>query len=259
MTARLLDKVALITGGGRGIGRAIALAYAQAGASVALAARTAGEVETVGAQIRALGRPALALVADVRAEPSVQAMVERTLEHFGRIDILLNNAGVAPTPRPIFGTALELWDDVLAANLRGPFLCIKHVWRAMVRQRGGVILNIGSVRGPGGAPMLAAYSASKSGLIGLTKSAAAEGRQFNIRVNMLYLGPTDTALLATFRKNLTGIRVMPPDEVTGTAIYLASDDSRYTTGQAILLHDWRPAQIQMERDTEEDADHLLGE
>src|SRR5439155_22475644 len=133
-------------------------------------------------------------------EPSVQAMVERTLEHFGRIDILLNNAGVAPTPRPIFGTALELWDDVLAANLRGPFLRIKHVWRVMVRQRGGVILNIGSVRGPGGAPMLAAYSASKSGLIGLTKSAAGEGGPFNIRVNMLCPGATDTAMLATFRQ-----------------------------------------------------------
>lgn len=237
MMQRLRDQVAIITGGGRGIGRALALAFAREGAHLALTARTAAEVDAVCAEVHALDRQALAFAADIRNEDAVQELVQKTWSTFGRIDVLVNNAGVSGTPQPIFGTPLERWEDVISTNLRGTFLCTKHVWRTMIKQRRGVILNIGSISGPAGAALLSAYSTSKSGMIGFTKSIAIEGKQFNIRANVLCPGPTDTAMLAGMEQRAPNIRLMPAEGVASTALYLVSDDSRYATGQVLFLEE----------------------
>lgn len=234
MPNQLQNKVAIITGAGRGIGRAIAIAYAREGAHVVLAARTTAQIDAVSQEIKLFNSSTLAVATDVKDESSVKALVAKTLQTFGRIDILVNNAGVI-NPAPVFGTSLEKWEEILATNLRGPFLCTKHVWRSMAKQKEGSIINIGSSAGPNGAHMLCAYSASKNGLIGLTKSVSLEGRAFNIRVNVICPSLTDTAMLVQLRNSLPDVKGLPPESVQGTAIYLASNASIYITGQVIFL------------------------
>ena len=229
---RLQDKVAIITGASKGIGRALALGYAREGAHVALAARTADLLERAAEEVRALGRRALPIPTDVTDEEAVKHMVRAALDEFGRVDILVNNAGVAAA-RPIWGTPLKTWEWVMAVNLRGPFLCTKHVWKPMKTQGGGVIVNVGSLSGSLAEPMLSAYAASKWGLNGFTKSAAEEGRGDNIRVNLIAPGKVDTDV----RKYVTEdkSRMMTVEDVVGAAIFLASDDAKHMRGQIIEL------------------------
>jgi len=234
MTNRLLGKVAIITGSGRGIGRAIALAFAQEGARVVLAARTAEGIEVVCREILALGGCSIPVLTDVRDEDSVSHLIDYALKTFGQINILVNNAGVIE-PRPIFGTSLRQWDEILDTNLRGALLCSKHAWRSLIRQPYSSIINVGSSVGLHGGLMLGAYSASKSGLIGLTKSIAIEGMRFKIRANVLCPGLTETRMMDDIKRRTPGVSGLPPESIAGPAVFLASDEALYVSGQVISI------------------------
>lgn len=229
---RLQDKVALITGASKGIGRAIALGYAREGAHVALAARSADLLEELADEIRALGRKALTVPTDVTDEDAVKAMVAATLDHFGRLDILVNNAGTS-SYRPVWGVKLSQWESIMALNLRGPFLGTKHVWKHMRDAGGGIIINVGSLAGSRGDPLLSAYTASKWGLNGFTKSVAEEGKADNIRVNLIAPGKVDTEFRAFVPEDKS--RMMVVEDCVGVSIFLASDEAEHIRGQIIEL------------------------
>ncbi len=231
---RLLDRVAFVTGGGRGIGRAVALGYAREGADVIVAARTPAEVDAVAGEVRALGRRALAVACDVSDEAQVRSAVQQGLDEFGRVDILVNNAGVASL-RPIHGLPLSGWERTLAVNLTGTFLCTKHVWKSMEKRGGGAIINVSSLGGRRGFPLLAAYCASKAGQIGFTLAAAEEGKPHGIRVNAIAPGKGDTAFRAQIKEDKQ--RLLAADDHVGVCVFLASDEARYITGQVVEL-DW---------------------
>jgi len=231
---RLQNKISFITGGGRGIGRALALGFAQEGAHVTLAARTQAEVEAVAEEVRALGQRALPVVCDVSNEEQVKAAVQAALAEFGRLDVLVNNAGIGAM-RPIHGTPLATWQRVLDVNLTGTFLLTKHVWKTMQTQGGGSIINIASLAGTQGVAMLTAYSASKWGQIGFTLSAAEEGKPHSIRVNAIAPGKGDTAIRANITEDKN--KILTAEDHVGVAVFLASDESRYITGQVIEI-DW---------------------
>ena len=229
---RLAGKTAIITGGGRGIGRAIALGFAAEGANVVLAARTRTQIEMVAQEIQTCGGTCLPIVCDVANEQLVENLVEQTLAHFDRVDILVNNAGVG-VARPIWGLSKESFESVIQTNLVGSFLCIKHVWRSMKAAGGGAIVNVASLAGIVGYPMLSAYCASKFGQIGLTKSCAEEGKPYNIRVNAIAPGKGDTAIRVNVTEDKT--RMLTAEDHVGVCVFLASDESRFVTGQVIAI------------------------
>lgn len=165
---RLKDKVAIITGGGRGIGKAIALGFAHQGSHIVVAARTESEVILVSDKIREMGRESLGIVCDISDENQVKNLVDATLNKFKRVDVLINNAGIG-SMRPVYATSRESFEKVLKVNLTGTFLCTKHVWQPMKNSGGGSIINVSSLGGLVGYPMLSAYCASKWGQIGFTK------------------------------------------------------------------------------------------
>src|SRR4051794_25688164 len=185
---KLAGKVALITGGGRGIGKAVALAYAREGAQVAICARTAAEIEETAKEMRALGADCLALPCDVSDEASAAALVEATGKRYGKIDVLINNAGVMTRPTPVTEYDVKKWDYTMAVNLRGPFLMAKAVLPLMIRRGGGSIINVSSSVGRGAYANFAAYAASKWGLEGFTQTLAAEVSGDNVRVNSVEPG-----------------------------------------------------------------------
>lgn len=231
---RLKEKVAIVTGGGRGIGRAIALGYAREGAHLILGARTTAEIEAVAAEVRGLGRRALAVTCDVSDEAQVKTLIQAVLDEFGRVDILVNNAGVGSL-RPVWGIPLSAWERTLAVNLTGTFLCTKHVWKPMKAQGGGAIVNISSLGGRRGYPLLAAYCASKWGQIGFTAACAEEGKPDNIRVNAIAPGKGDTAFRAQVEEDKS--KMLKAEDHVGAAVFLASDESRFITGQVLEI-DW---------------------
>ena len=204
MTADLAGKIAIVTGGGRGIGRATALELADAGARVMMCARTQTEVQSAAAQ-----HPSIeGLVGDVSDASFVQRLVEATVASNGRIDILVNNA--ATLGRALFTDLTELWDRVMAVNLRGAYLCARAVFQQMSRQEpmGGSIVNLGSlsgVRGPEKFPGLAAYNVSKAGVIALSDILAVEGKPYAIRVNAVSPGAVETAMLREAGHGLTAL------------------------------------------------------
>ena len=187
----LLGKVAFITGASRGIGRGLALALARAGADVALAARTAPDLEAAAGEIRQLGRAALVCPADMRRAEDVDAAVRRAVERFGRIDILVNNAGLGHFG-PVDELPVERFDEMLEVNLRAPFLCTRAVVPVMKRQGGGTILNVASVAGLVGNPNLSGYNATKFGLMGFSEACMLELRHHDIKVAVLCPGSTAT-------------------------------------------------------------------
>jgi len=229
---RLQDKFAFITGGGRGIGRALGLGFAREGATVALAASSQAQAEKAAEEVRALGRPALALVCDVTDEAAVQAALQRALAEFGRLDVLVNNAGLG-SMRPIHGITRSSWEQAIAVNLTGTFLCTKHVWKPMQKQGGGAILNISSLVGRRGTAHMAAYAASKWGQIGFTLSAAEEGKPYAIRVNAVAPGKGDTAMRAPIAEDKT--KILRAEDHVGVCVFLASDEARYITGQVVEI------------------------
>jgi len=240
MNAELSGKVALVTGAGRGIGRAIAAGLARAGATVAVNDINPDSCERVAAE---LAPASAAFHADVSNKHAVQAMIDGVLERWGRLDILVNNAGVEPHASLL---TLDEWDwrRTVDVNLTGPFLCTQSAARVMKDTGGGVIVNIASIAGrASGLRDRSAYVASKTGLVGLTKECARELAAYHIRANAVCPGVIETEMTALLRQNeeqmkrwLEDIpqgRLGTPDDVVGLVLFLCSDAAAYITGQAI--------------------------
>jgi 3-oxoacyl-[acyl-carrier protein] reductase len=228
---KLKDKVALITGGGRGIGKAVALAYAREGARLAICARTEAEIDETVQAIQNLQADAKGWRCDVSIEESVKDFFAKVIKEFGRIDVLVNNAGVMTRPVPITELEVKKWDYTIAVNLRGPFLITKSVLPVMIRQRSGSIINVSSIVGRGAYANFTAYATSKWGLEGFTQTLAAETRSSNIRVNSVEPG-----FVAT---KLTGYNGSPPESVTDVFVYLASDQANGITGRMLGSSGWK--------------------
>jgi NAD(P)-dependent dehydrogenase (short-subunit alcohol dehydrogenase family) len=228
---KLKDQICLVTGGARGIGKAVAVAYAREGAKLALCARTSGELEQSVAEIRQDGGDCRGWTCDVSLEDSVADFVAAVHERFGRVDVLVNNAGVMTRPAPMTELDVKKWDYTIAVNLRGPFLVTRAVLPAMMKQRRGSIINVSSAIGRGAFANFTGYAASKWGLEGFTASLAAEVRSSNIRVNSV-----DPGYVAT---KLTGYRGSKPDTVTGVFVYLASDESKSVSGKMLGASSYR--------------------
>ena len=240
----LKDRVAIVTGGGTGIGRSIALEFAKAGADVVVASRNLENLEKVAGEIRDLGRRSVAVATDVRKPEDVDNMVQRTMEGFGRIDILVNNHGAG------FNCSVEDlspggWDAIVGINLKGVFLCSKAVGKVMIQQQKGKIINIASTAGLYGSPTLAHYGAAKAGVINFTRSLAQEWGKHNINVNCIAPGPIVTEGFMEILK-ATGITEPPPlhnalqrwgrpEEIAYATIFLASEASNYMTGETICV------------------------
>ena len=218
---KLKDQVAIVTGAGRGIGRAVALAFSREGATVALAARTVSELETVATQIKGRAGRALVVPTDVASETSVAALVEKVLADFKKVDILLTAAGVA-TFSPLVDTKPEEWDRMLAVNLRGVFLSCRAVLPPMMTQRRGTIINIVSVAAKRAIPGTAAYAASKHAVLGLTQVLAEEMRSHGIRVGALCPGAVDTPLWDSVPNAPDRSRMLRPEDVAEAALLMAS-------------------------------------
>ena len=241
---RLKNRIALVTGGGQGIGRTIALAMAREGAALVIGDLNETNASAVKKEIEGLGGRASALHADISNEESVQAMVEATLKEHGRVDILVNNAGIFPT-NPVEEMAEEEWDRVIGTNLVGTFLCSKAVVPQLLTQRCGRIISLTSGRAFQGARNGAHYAASKAGIIGFSKSLALELAPHGITVNVICPGITDTAqprghqseeqIYAQGRRIPLG-RIGQPEDLAGPAVFLASDAARFITGQTILAN-----------------------
>jgi 3-oxoacyl-[acyl-carrier protein] reductase len=227
----LTDKVVLVTGGGRGIGRAIATACAREGAAIALCARTASEVEQTVDQIRALKAECAGWPCDVSQEEPVQRLVENATGKFGRIDVLVNNAGVMTRASAAWELDVKKWDYTIAVNLRGMFLVTRAVLPFMLRQKAGSVINVASAIGRMAYPNFIAYSTSKWGLEGFSQALAAELRSYRIRVNSV-----DPGTVAT---KLTGFSGSKPESVTDVFVFLASDESKGITGRMLSSSGWK--------------------
>jgi NAD(P)-dependent dehydrogenase (short-subunit alcohol dehydrogenase family) len=222
---KLKNQVCLITGGGRGIGKAIALAYLREGAKLALCARSSSELEETVTELRNLGADCTGWSCDVSLEDSVKEFVGNVQRKFSRIDVLVNNAGVMTRPVPMTDLDVKKWDYTIAVNLRGPFLVSRAVVPIMMKQKHGSIINVSSMIGRGAYANFTAYAASKWGLEGFTVTLAAETRSSNIRVNSV-----DPGYVAT---KITGYNGSQPESVTDVFVYLASDESKNVSGKML--------------------------
>jgi len=239
----LTDKIAIITGASRGIGKDIALEYAKAGANVVVASRNRENLEKVAAEIRALGRESFVVPTDVCIPEQVDNMVKQTVDKFGRIDILVNNAGVGDTLRmsKVEELSPDAWKATIELNLTGTFICSTAVGKVMIKQKSGKLINISSIVGVSANPRLAAYSASKAGVINLTMSLAAEWAQYNINVNSIFPGVIETERHNRNWKKLTDNGTpLPhlqipgsPRDVAHLAVFLASEASSWISGEII--------------------------
>ena len=243
---RLSNKVAIVTGASAGIGRATAKLFAAEGAKVVLGARREAELETLVAEIEAAGGKAVALAGDVRSEAYAKALVALAVEKFGRLDVAFNNAGVIGEAGPSTDVSEAGWSDAIAINLTGSFLGAKYQIAEMLKHGTGSVIFTSTFVGYTCAfPGVAAYAASKSGLIGLTQALAAEFGPRGIRVNSILPGAIETAMYRemndtadkqAFITNLHALkRVGQPEEIARSVLYLASDDSAFVTGTASLV------------------------
>lgn len=238
----LKGKTAIITGAGRGIGRAITLALAGRGADIVVNDIDMGPARSVAEEIAACGGRAMAVKADVTDEAAVNDMVAAAVVRFGKVDILVNNAGVVQTG-PLTGISPAAWDKVMAVNLKAVFLCCKAVFPLMMDRRGGRIINIASVAGKRGGGLLgnSCYAASKGGVIAFTKGVAREGGPYNITANAITPALTDTDMTGglTPAQRETIIQMMPlgragrPEDIAAAVCFFASDDAAFVTGTVL--------------------------
>lgn len=230
---KLAGKVVLITGGGRGIGRAIALSFAKEEASVVVSARTRPEIEEVSQEVEKLGQKSFAIQADVSKEEDVENMISETLKVFKRVDILVNNAGTNLPNRNVVDLTLVEWNRVFEVNLTGPFLCCRAVLPTMIQQRSGKIINISSVGAKYAAAGRSPYRSSKLALLQFTYCLAAEVKQYGIDVNAVCPGPTETRMMQQIARGGLFPVLMHPEEIAEVVLFLASQQSSAITGTAI--------------------------
>jgi 3-oxoacyl-[acyl-carrier protein] reductase len=239
----LRKKTAIVTGGGRGLGRVIAHTLADAGADVVITARTDSQINAVADEIREKGRRSLAVRTDVTDAGQIQNMVKKTIETMGGIDILVNNAGGQSQGQPLQDCPESLWDEIINANLKGVFLCTKEVGKVMIAQQHGKIINITSAGGLVGGPKNASYHAAKSGVISFTKSMGLEWIRYNIQVNAVASGILDAGATEKldqrsqdiFKKAIPTKRFGLPSEIAPMVAFLASDYSSYMVGACVVI------------------------
>ena len=249
---KLESRVSVVTGGGHGIGRAIALRFAREGAAVVIAGPTTETIESATQEVELLGVRAFPVLTDVSDETSVERMVAAAMARFGEIDILVNNAGIAGPTAPVIKVSREDWDRTMAINLTGAFLCAKHALPHMIERRSGRIINITSVAGLHGYALRSPYSSSKWGMIGLTRTLADEAGRYNITVNAIAPGPVRGPRIESVIRNRalelgvpfeqvereyvepTALKRMTEEEdIAAVAAFLASDEASNLTGQTI--------------------------
>ena len=265
---KLKDKVAIITGGGTGIGKAISLAFANEGAAVALAGRNLSRLEEVVKDIRARGGKAKAIQTDIADHEQVKRMVAQTIDEFGQIDILVNNAAAIPTNRAdVADMNLDNWHEALKVNLTGTMLCSREVLKYMIPRRSGSIVNVSSIAGISGHPAESPYCVSKWGIVGFTEVLAIEAGKHNIRVNCISPGATRSEgfdgavrgmakergisyeeMMAKIADKNSLKRIAEPFEIAACVVFLASDDSSAITGHNLIatcgFHLTHPEEIQ---------------
>jgi 3-oxoacyl-[acyl-carrier protein] reductase len=242
---RLEGKVAVVTGGGRGIGRAICLAYAKEGADVVVNYATRDQpAQEVVEMIKGMGRKAVAVKGNVAVKADAERIIQTAIDHFGKIDILVNNAG-ATKPNMLYKMTEEQWNEVVDIHLKGPFLCIQAASKYMMERKGGKIINVMSVAGLAGTKGGINYSSAKGGVLALTKSAARELAGYGVTVNVISPGYVSTEMTEKIRTDpklkeiytgriLLG-RFAEPEEVAPAFVFLASDESNYITGQLFCV------------------------
>ncbi|MBN1367047.1 MAG: 3-oxoacyl-ACP reductase FabG [Dehalococcoidales bacterium] len=253
---KLHNKVAIITGGGTGIGKAISLAFADEGASLVIAARNTDRLEKTAAEIKAKGKKCLAIQTDISDEKQVEQMVEKAVKEFGKLDILVNNAAIGTyNNADVADMKLDQWVISLDVNLTGTMYCARHALKYMRPRKQGNIINIASVAGLSGVPKESPYSVSKWGVIGFTETLAVEAGIDNIRVNCISPGPTRTDEFDDWvktsakdagisydemMKNLTDFnsikKIAEPSEIAACAVFLASDDASAITGHNLIAN-----------------------
>lgn len=251
---KLKDKVAIITGGGTGIGKAISLAFANEGAAVIVAARNLSRLEEVAKDIKSRGGKAKAIQTDISDHEQVKRMVAQTIDEFGQIDILVNNAAMATfNNADVADMNLDNWHDTLAINLTGTMLCSREVLKYMIPRQSGNIINVSSVAGISGLPKESPYSVTKWGIIGFTETLAIEAGKHNIRVNCISPGATRTQefddwvkgsakdvgisyekVMSKLTDNNALKRIAEPSEIAACIVFLASDDSSAITGHNLI-------------------------
>ena len=245
----LKDRVAIVTGGTKGIGKGIALKFAREGCNVVVNARHIEDAKRVAAEIKALGRRALAIAADVSKSAAVNDMVAQTIEEFGKIDILVNNAGGVSGDAKIEDTTDDAWERVIGVNLTGQFLCCRAVVPHMKKKKYGKIINVASMGAIHPPAPIVHYHSAKGGVLGLTTDLAFELAPYNITVNAILPGPIRTEFFTEMLEKMTAAegkaffkmlenkvpmhRMGEPEEIAGVALFLASELSSYVTGQAI--------------------------
>lgn len=228
-------RIAIITGAGRGIGRATALRFAREGARVVLFSRSPAHLDETATEIARAGFPVLTIAGDVSSEEDVHALFQQAVQAHGRVDILVNCAGIVAS-QPFLEMDASTWDRVIAVNLRGTFLCCHEAFRIMAAQHSGVIVNLSSLSGIKGVekfPGLSAYNVSKAGVAGLTEILAVEGKPYNIRVCAVSPGAVDTEMLRQAAPHLKA--GMTPDDMAEILLFLAGDSGRMLSGTNIEI------------------------